>query len=130
MLISIALLIFIIELVRRRKLREEYSWLWLLTGLVILALASWHDLLLFVTRMIGAVLPTSTIFFFGIVFLFLIAIQFSIRISKLTNQIKNLTQENALLKLRIEKVEKEEERKKIPNPKSKIDNGEHPWKND
>jgi hypothetical protein len=109
-LISIGQLIFIVELVRRRKLREEYSWLWVLTGFVILVLASWHDLLLFVTRMIGAVLPTSTIFFFGLVFLFLIAVQFSMKISRLTDQIKNLAQEIALLKKRIEKVKEQEEK--------------------
>jgi hypothetical protein len=109
-LISIGLLIFIIELVRRRKLREEYSWLWLLTGVVILILASWHNLLLYVTHFVGAVLPTSTLFFMGLVFLFLIAVQFSTRISKLTDQLKNLAQEIALLKSKVEKMEKKEEK--------------------
>ena len=103
--ISIALLILVIELVRRRKLREEYSWLWLLTGVIILLFASWYDLLVYVTRLIGAGLPTSTLFFFSLVFLFLIAIQFSIRISQLANQIKNLVQENGLLKKRIDELE-------------------------
>ena len=103
--ISIALLVLVIELVRRRKLREEYSWLWLLTGIIILLFASWYDLLVYVTRLIGAGLPTSTLFFFSLVFLFLIAIQFSIRISQLANQIKNLVQENGLLKKRIDELE-------------------------
>jgi hypothetical protein len=110
-LISIALMIFIVELVRRRKLREEYSWLWLLTGIIILILASWHDLLIYVTNFIGAALPTSTLFFLGLVFLFLIAVQFSTKISRLTDQVKNLTQENALLKKRVEKVEGNEGKK-------------------
>ncbi|MCX5884707.1 MAG: DUF2304 domain-containing protein [Proteobacteria bacterium] len=109
-LISIALMIFIVELVRRRKLREEYSWLWLLTGVIILILASWHDLLIYVTQFIGAALPTSTLFFLGLVFLFLIAVQFSTKISKLTDQVKNLAQENALLKSRIEKMEGNKEK--------------------
>jgi hypothetical protein len=103
--ISLALLMLIIELVRRRKLREEYSWLWLLTALIILFLASWHHLLIYVTSFIGAGLPTSTLFFFSLVFLFLIAIQFSIRISQLTNQIKTLVQENGLLHKRIDELE-------------------------
>ena len=37
-LASVGLLVIILELVRRRKLREEYSWLWMLTGVVILVL--------------------------------------------------------------------------------------------
>ena len=104
-IISLSLLLFIVELVRRKKLREEYSWLWLLTGTIILILALWYDLLQWITHVIGAGLPTSTLFFLGLVFLILIAIQFSVKVSELNNQVKNLTQENGLLKNRIEEIE-------------------------
>ena len=104
-IISLTLLIFIIELVRRKKLREEYSWLWLLTGAMILILALWYDLLQGITHLIGAGLPTSTLFFLGLVFLILIAIQFSVKVSELNNQVKNLAQENGLLKNRVEELE-------------------------
>lgn len=113
-IISLTLLIFIVELVRRRKLREEYSWLWLLTGAVILILALWYDLLQGITYLIGAGLPTSTLFFLGLVFLILIAIQFSVKVSELNNQVKNLAQENGLLKNRVEELEE-----KNPSPKDK-----------
>jgi hypothetical protein len=100
---TMAVLIFfvILELVRKRKLREEYSWLWLMTGVMLIILTVWYDLLVKVTHLIGAVLPTSTLFFFAIIFLMLICIQFSIKISTLTNQVKNLVQEIALLKASI-----------------------------
>jgi len=104
-IISLTLLIFIIELVRRKKLREEYSWLWLLTGAMILILALWYDLLQGITHLIGAGLPTSTLFFLGLVFLILIAVQFSVKVSELNNQVKNLAQENGLLKNRVEELE-------------------------
>jgi hypothetical protein len=106
-IVSVALLVFIIELVRRKKLREEYSWLWLLTGAIILILALWYDLLQWVTQLIGAALPTSTLFFLGLVFLILISIQFSVKISELHNQVKNLAQEMGLLKNRIEELGEE-----------------------
>ena len=106
-IISLSLLLFIVELVRRKKLREEYSWLWLLTGTIILTLALWYDLLQWITHLIGAGLPTSTLFFLGLVFLILIAIQFSVKVSELNNQVKNLAQENGLLKNRIEEIEEE-----------------------
>lgn len=100
--IFMAVLIFIVilELVRKRKLREEYSWLWLLTGALLVVLTVWYDLLIKVTHLIGAILPTSTLFFFALIFLMLVYIQFSIRISKLTDQVKNLVQEVTLLKLK------------------------------
>jgi len=107
-IISLFLMVFIIELVRRKKLREEYSWLWLLTGTIILLLALWYDLLQWMTSLIGAGLPTSTLFFLGLVFLILIAIQFSVKVSALHTQVKNLAQENGLLKNRIEKLEEGE----------------------
>jgi len=106
--ISLFLLFFIIELVRRKKLREEYSWLWLLTGSIILILALWYDLLQGITHLIGASLPTSTLFFLGLFFLILIAIQFSVKMSALFTQVKNLAQENGLLKQRIEELERED----------------------
>ncbi|MBW1855543.1 MAG: DUF2304 domain-containing protein [Deltaproteobacteria bacterium] len=106
-IVSVALLVFIIELVRRKRLREEYSWLWLLTGAIILILALWYDLLQWVTQLIGAALPTSTLFFLGLVFLILISIQFSVKVSELHNQVKNLAQEMGLLKNRIEELGEE-----------------------
>ncbi|NVL90079.1 MAG: DUF2304 domain-containing protein [Desulfobacterales bacterium] len=95
--IGIAIFLFILEMVRRRKLREEYSWLWLLTGLGIIVLAAWYDLLVFITDLIGAALPTTTLFLFGVVFLMLIALHYSIKISALTDQVRKLTQELAIL---------------------------------
>ena len=106
-IVSVALLVFIIELVRRKRLREEYSWLWLLTGAIILILALWYDLLQWVTQLIGSALQTSTLFFLGLVFLILISIQFSVQVSELHNQVKNLAQEMGLLKNRIEELGEE-----------------------
>jgi len=97
LLAAIALCIFIVEMVRRRKLREEYSWLWLITGFSIIVLVLWYDLLVFITEMIGAVLPTTTLFVFGLLFLLLIALHYSVKISSLTNQVRKLAQKIAIL---------------------------------
>ena len=96
--IALAIFFAIVELVRRRKLREEYSWLWLLTGAALVVVTVWYELLVLFARLLGAVLPTSALFLLAIIFLILVAVQFSVRISKLTNQMKDLTQEIALLK--------------------------------
>ena len=45
LIISVALLVLTVELVRRRKLREEYSVLWVLTSITVFVLAVWYDLL-------------------------------------------------------------------------------------
>jgi hypothetical protein len=102
--VSVVLVILIVELVRRRKLREEYSWLWLSLSLAMFILALWPGLLDFVTDLIGAVLTTSTLFFFALLFLMLINIQFSIEISSLRTQVKNLAQQLATARARDEGV--------------------------
>ena len=102
-LLSVGLIILIFELVRRKKLREEYSWLWMLTGVVIFVLATWYGLLLLVTRLLGIALPASTIFLFGVFFLILINLYFSVKISTLITQVKELAQRQAILESFIEK---------------------------
>ncbi len=94
---SLAILVTIIYLVKKRRLREEYSWLWLLTGSVILVLSLWYDLLLMFTELIGAVTATTSLFIFGIMFLMLIALHSAIKISGLSDQVKNLAQKVSLL---------------------------------
>jgi len=96
-LTSILVFVLILELVRRRLLREEYSWLWLLTGAAMLVLVGWQQLLFLITRLIGAVSPLTTLLLFSLLFLLAIAIHYSIIISRLTTQVKNLAQELALL---------------------------------
>ena len=95
----ICCLVFVItiDLVRKRKLREEYSVLWLVTSLLMFVLVLRYDWLVALTGFIGAGLPTTTLFIGAIIFLMLIAVQFSIKISNLAEQVKNLAQENALL---------------------------------
>jgi hypothetical protein len=99
---SILIMLVVVELVRRRRLREEYSWLWLLTGGVIILLVSWYDLLVFFTHLIGAIAPTTTLFIFGLLFLMLISLHYSIQISKLSHQVKEMAQQLAILKGHVE----------------------------
>lgn len=94
---SLATLLGILELVRRRKLKEEYSWLWILTALGMVALSSWFGLIERLTHLIGAVTATTTLFLFGLLFLLLISVHYSTVLSRVTQQVRRLTQELAIL---------------------------------
>ena len=111
LMISIGVMLLIIELVRRRKLREEYSWLWLMTGAGILILTLWFGLLKWVTHLVGAITPSSTIFLFAFLFLIFISLHFSVVISKLTDRNKELAQRYAILELELNELKKQ----KIPH---------------
>ena len=103
---GIGMLIIIIDLVRRRKLREEYSWLWLMTGMGILILSLWFDLLKWITHLVGAITPSSTIFLFAFLFLIFISLHFSVVISKMTDRNKELAQRYALLEIELRDLKK------------------------
>jgi hypothetical protein len=107
LMVSIGMLVLIIELVRRRKLREEYSWLWLLTVSTILLLSIWFGLLKWITHLVGALVPSSTIFLLAFLFLIFISLHFSVVISKLTHRDVELAQKYALLELELSELKKQ-----------------------
>lgn len=106
--VSAAIFLFTVEMVRKRRLREEYSVLWLATSLIMFVLVLKYEWLVTLTHFIGAALPTTTLFIGSIVFLVLLAVQFSIKLSRLSDQMKNLAQENALLRVDLERLARSE----------------------
>jgi len=94
--ISLATLVFIVELVRRRKLREEYAWLWIVTSAGMLVLSSWYELIEWLSQLTGAVTVTTTLFLFALLFLLALSVHFSTVLSRLSQQVRRLTQELAI----------------------------------
>jgi hypothetical protein len=103
-IVSVGLLAVILEMVRRRKIKEEYSWLWLLVVVVMIILVVWHNLLLSLTYLIGAVNPLTTLILLGFIFLILINIDYSVRISAYKDQIKKLAQKTGIISKEIENL--------------------------
>jgi hypothetical protein len=93
-----ALLLFVIfELVRSRRLMERYALLWLFSGLVILGLAIWRNVLEVVAKAIGVFYPPSALFIVAFGFVLLLLLHFSVVVSRLSDQNKLLSQRLALL---------------------------------
>ncbi len=106
LVVCVVVFLMTIELVRRRRLREEYSVLWLLTSVVMFLLVLRYGWLVKLTFWIGATTSTTTLAVGSIVFLLLLSVQFCIKISQLTDQLKNLSQANALLRHQVETLER------------------------
>jgi len=104
--LGVAVLLFVVNLVRTRKLKEEFALLWLLTAVVLVLTPLFIDYLDMVAHMLGVEYPPALIFLLAIISLLLILFQFSMRISRYSDQIKVLTQESALLRARIEELER------------------------
>jgi hypothetical protein len=96
------ILAVVFGLIRQRKLREEYALLWLGASILLIIMSLWRDLLETVARLAGVAYPPSVLFLAAIVLGFLLAMHFSVSLSRLANQNKRLMQELALLKHQIE----------------------------
>jgi len=103
-LVGLAILLGIIDLVRRRKLREEYSFIWLMTGFIFVLIAIENDILALISEAVGITLPVNALFLLAIMFIMMLCLYFSLRISALTTQVKNLAQKLALLQTKGEEV--------------------------
>ena len=104
-LVSVVIAGVVLQLVRRRALREEYTPIWLGVAAGLLLLSLRFDLLKSLTRAIGAWTPSSTLFFLGEIFLLAICLNFAVRLSKTSVQLKNLAQEVAILRARLDEHE-------------------------
>jgi hypothetical protein len=94
---AIVLLLYVLDLVRRRRLREQYSWLWLLLAIGGFLVAAWPRLTLWIAQLVGSRNPLTALVFLALYFLVLILIQLSTELSRLTTQNKDLTQQVAIL---------------------------------
>lgn len=102
-LISIAIFVLVLELVRRNRLKEKYSLLWLFSAAALLVFSVSREALHRLAALIGISYPPSLIFLLGLVFLIVINIHFSTVVSQLSNRNRELAQELALLRLSLEK---------------------------
>lgn len=103
-ILSIGLLIFIFELIRRKKIREQYSLLWLFFSIILVVLSIWREGLDHFARLVGIYYSPSALFLLLVLTIFCILIQFSVIISRLTEENKKLSQEIGLLKLEIDEM--------------------------
>ena len=107
---SVTIFLFIIELIRKRKIKEQYSLLWFFSGVVFIILSVWEGGLAQIASFVGIAYPPAALQMILIVAIFLILIQFSVIISRLSDKNDKLVQEIALLKGKLEAKEEMESR--------------------
>ncbi|NIN70001.1 MAG: DUF2304 family protein [Anaerolineae bacterium] len=104
---SLGLLALVVELVRRRKLGEAYSLLWLLTGIILVILSLWRELLDVMASVVGIFYPPAALFVIGFGFVLLILLQFSVVVSRLSDENRSLIQRLSILDWRLRQLERE-----------------------
>ena len=96
-LMALALLLFVLELVRRRRLREELALLWLATALVVMVLSLSRAALAQLAELLGIFTPTSALFLVAILFVLFMLLHVCTLLSRLMQDNKALAQRLALL---------------------------------
>ena len=99
-----SVLVAVIELIRRGRLKEKYSLLWLFAGSVLLLLSASRDLLNYISRLLGVFYPPSLLFLLAFLFLLLITLHFSVVVSGLSEKNKQLAQELAMLRQEMDRL--------------------------
>ena len=89
---TILLLILVIELVRRRRLVERYALLWMLAAVIMVVLAVWNDALGVVADALGILSPPNALFLLGLAAGLGMLLNFSVAISRLSEETKILAQ--------------------------------------
>ncbi len=96
-LVSLGLLFVVLELIRRRSLRERYALLWLVTAAVMLVLSLWRSGLDTLAGLAGIAYAPSALFAVGAVFVVVVLLHYSTVISRLSDENAILAQRVALL---------------------------------
>jgi len=94
--------VLVIELIRRGRLKERYSLLWLSASALLLILSLSRAVLEYLSHAMGVYYPPSLLFLIAFLFLLLITLHFSVVLSGLSEKNKKLAQELALLRQEIQ----------------------------
>jgi hypothetical protein len=104
LIVTVALFLLVLELVRRRRLAERYALLWLFAAAAMLVLAIWTDGLEVIADLMGIQEPANAIFILAFGLVFFLLLHFSVATSRLAEETKILAQETARLELELRTV--------------------------
>lgn len=97
-IIALMFMFFIFRLISKGKLREEYSFIWIVCTALLLLFSIWRDGLDVIAKLLGIYYAPSLIFLGAIFAIVVFLVHLSVVNSKQHQQIKDLAQEMALLK--------------------------------
>ena len=100
--VAVAIAAVVLSYVRKWRLREEYSILWLLLSAAMVVLASFEGITVWVAARLDVTYPPSILFFVALAFVAAMLFHYSLEISRLSDQSRRLAQELSLLRGRLE----------------------------
>lgn len=96
-LVGLAVFAFVVELVRREKLKERFAVFWVATCLLVVPLSLFPAVSDDVAGVFGVKQGVSLALFLAVVFLLVVVLQLSIVVNRLEERVRILAEESALL---------------------------------
>lgn len=106
---SLSTLGIVLELLRRRRLREKYAVFWVVVALVTLLLAAFPSVLVWLSDLAGVAVPANLLFFLASMVLLVVSIQHSHELGRMEDRTRTLAEEVALLRMRLDDPRSETE---------------------
>ena len=104
-ILSLLLFLVIVQLIRRRRLREEYALIWLAASAAILLFSIFDGLVRVLASAFSVSYPPTLIIVIGLLFALVVILSQSVIISTQADRLRDLSQSVALLEWRIRQVE-------------------------
>ena len=102
---SVATFAIVIEMLRRRRLRERHAGWWIVAGLFAIIISVVPDTLRFASELLGFEVPVNLVFFLSLFILFLVALQHSSELTQLESHNRSLVERLIVLELKVEKLD-------------------------
>jgi len=110
---SVLLLLVVLELVRRRRLSEEYSALWIVLAVSLIGISLRRDVLDSAAKWLGVYYPPAVLVLMLVAIMSVAALAFSVILSRLQRQIDRLIEENAIMGAEIRELRSDLDVRKV-----------------
>lgn len=105
LILAALVIVMVIVQVSNQKMKEKYAALWLVISLLIMVLALFPSLLSWLAGVTGVVMPVNLLFLLSIIMLIGVALHLTLEVSKLSEDVRTLAEEIAILKARFNQKE-------------------------
>ncbi len=99
---AVGLALIVLELVRRRRLAEEYSLLWMVSSAVAAVLGFWTPALRAMTHALGILYESSMVFLVGLAFGTTMLLYLSVRLTRIARDQADTIRELAMIRQELE----------------------------
>ena len=100
--LAIVIVALVLDLLRRKKIREKYAALWLIVGAATVVLGAFPQLLRIAAETVGVSIPSHLLFALGILFVLGVLLHLSVEISSVEDETRALAEEVAILRAQLE----------------------------